>query len=171
MLETLPMLTRADMKKEAEKFINEERQVNGVPVLYHPIYTNGIGYVKLVFDASQVPAEYMAYAGILKNVFAYIDTEHYAYGELYNELNIHTGGVAANINTYTNAKKMDEYKLCFEIKCKAFYDELPKAFALITEVLTHSKLDRGRYWYHHGEPPCRSRGTPCPGGKAKGAFR
>lgn len=140
-LETLPMLTRADMKKEAEKFINEERQVNGVPVLYHPIYTNGIGYVKLVFDASQVPAEYMAYAGILKNVFAYIDTEHYAYGELYNELNIHTGGVAANINTYTNAKKMDEYKLCFEIKCKAFYDELPKAFALITEVLTHSKLD------------------------------
>ncbi len=140
-LATLPMLTRADMKKEAEKFINEERQVNGVPVLYHSIYTNGIGYVKLVFDASQVPAEYMAYAGILKNVFAYIDTEHYAYGELYNELNIHTGGVAANINTYTNAKKMDEYKLCFEIKCKAFYDELPKAFALITEVLTHSKLD------------------------------
>lgn len=140
-LATLPMLTRADMKKEAEGFINEERKAGGFPVLFHPIYTNGIGYVKLIFDASNVPAEYMAYAGILKNVFAYIDTDNYSYGELYNELNIHTGGVAANINTYTNAKKMDEYKIYFEIKCKAFYEELPKAFELITEVLTRSKLD------------------------------
>lgn len=171
-LEKLPMLTRADMKKEAEPFVNEERKIKDIPVLYHPIYTNGIGYVKLVFDASQVSAQYMAYAGILKDVFAYIDTEHYSYGELYNELNIHTGGVSANIVTYINSKKMDEYKLCFEVKCKALYHELPKALELITEVLTGSKLqDKKRLKEIVSELKSRMQGNMVASGHSVAAMR
>lgn len=171
-LEKLPMLTRADMKKEAEPFVNEERKIKDIPVLYHPIYTNGIGYVKLVFDASQVSAQYMAYAGILKEVFAYIDTEHYSYGELYNELNIHTGGVTTNIVTYINSKKMDEYKLCFEVKCKALYHELPKAFELITDVLTGSKLqDKKRLKEIVSELKSRMQGNMVASGHSVAAMR
>ena len=42
-LEKIPLLTRADMKKEAAPYYNEEKKVGDTTLLYHNIYTNGIG--------------------------------------------------------------------------------------------------------------------------------
>ncbi len=69
-----------------------------------------------------------------------MDTEKYSFGELFNEMNIHTGGIVSSVNTYVNAKKLDEYKMTFEVKTKAMYDELPAAFELMTEIMTASSL-------------------------------
>lgn len=140
-LAKLPMLTRADMKREAEPFINEMREADGTKVLFHEIPTNGIGYVRLIFDASEVPADLFAYIGVLKNILGYVDTQQYSYGELYNEMNIHTGGIISSVNTYVNAKKMDEYKLTFEVKTKAMYDELDEAFSIMRQIITASRLE------------------------------
>ena len=137
----IPMLRREDMKREAEDFVNELRSIGDTKVLFHDIQTNGIGYIRLIFDAANIPAELFSYVGILKNVLGYVDTETYSYGELCNEVNIHTGDIVSSVNTYVNAKKLDEYKLTFEMKTKAMYDELPAAFALMTEVMTASKFD------------------------------
>lgn len=139
-LALIPMLKREDMKKEAEGFVNELRSIGDTKVLFHEIQTNGIGYIKFIFDAANIPTELFAYIGILKNVLGYIDTEQYSYGELCNEINIHTGDIVSSVNTYVNAKKLDEYKLTFEVKTKAMYDELPSAFALMTEIMTASKF-------------------------------
>lgn len=139
-LAKIPMLTREDMKKEAEDFVNEVRFAEDTKVLFHNIYTNGIGYIRLIFDASQIPADLFAYVGILKNVLGFVDTKSYSYGELYNETNIHTGGIYTAVSTYVNAKDLSEYKLTFEIKTKAMYEELSHAFALLSEIMTTSKL-------------------------------
>ena len=137
-LEKIPMLTRADMKKEAEGFVNELREIEDTKVLFHNIHTNGIGYIRLVFDVSNIPKELFSYIGILKNVLGYVDTKSYEYGELYNEINIHTGGISSAVNTYINARNMDEYKLTFEVKTKAMYEELENAFGLLSEIMTTS---------------------------------
>lgn len=140
-LAKIPMLTRADMKKEAEPFVNELRDISGTKVLFHDVQTNGIGYIRLIFDASNIPAELFSYIGVLKNILGYVDTAEYSYGALYNEMNIHTGGIVSSVNTYVNAKKLDEYKLTFEVKTKAMYDELGMAFSLMREIMTASSLD------------------------------
>ncbi len=140
-LTKIPMLRREDLKKEAEDFVNEVRSIGDTNVLFHEIQTNGIGYIRLIFDAANIPAELFSYIGILKNVLGYVDTNKYSYGELCNEINIHTGDIVSSVNTYVNAKKLDEYKLTFELKTKAMYDELPAAFELMTEIMTASKLD------------------------------
>ena len=142
-LARIPMLKREDMKKEAEDFVNEVRRIGDTNVLFHDIQTNGIGYIRLIFDAANIPAELFSYIGILKNVLGYVDTDKYSYGELCNEINIHTGDIVSSVNTYVNAKKLDEYKLTFEMKTKAMYDELPAAFELMTEIMTASRLDDG----------------------------
>ena len=41
-LEKIPMLSRNDLKKEAEPFQNELINVNGTDVLFHDIFTNGV---------------------------------------------------------------------------------------------------------------------------------
>lgn len=140
-LEKLPLLKREDMTKKAATIINEVRSADNTKVLYHNVYTNGIGYVNLLFDMSKLPAKLYPYAGMLKAIFGHIDTEHYSFAELNNEINRNTGGYYMNIGTYTNAKKIEEFKVTFEVKVKAFYNKLPDAFALMKELLLSSKLD------------------------------
>ncbi|MDE7205845.1 MAG: insulinase family protein, partial [Lachnospiraceae bacterium] len=140
-LAKIPMLTREDMKKESEPFINELRDAFGTKVLFHDVQTNGIAYIRLIFDVSHIPAELFSYIGVLKNILGYVDTGRYSYGELYNEMNIHTGGIVSSVNTYVNAKNLDEYKLTFEVKTKAMYDEIGSALELMNEIITSSKLE------------------------------
>lgn len=56
-LQKIPLLKREDIKKEAEKYVNEEHDMaGGTLVLEHDIYTNGIAYLRFMFDIGQIPA-------------------------------------------------------------------------------------------------------------------
>lgn len=140
-LEKIPLLTREDMKKEAENYVNEERHAKDTLILFHDIFTNGIGYVRLVFDIGQVPKELFPYIGVLKNVLGMVDTQNYAYGDLFHETNSKTGGVQMVVNTYINAQNTSEYKMTLEVKVKVLYENLKEAFALVEEMLLRSKFD------------------------------
>ncbi len=146
-LETIPLLTRQDMKKEAAAFVNEVRVADGTTILFHDIFTNGIGYLNLIFDLKQVPARLLPYVGILKAVLTMVDTEHYSYGELFNEINIHTGGIKAVVSTYTNADKLDEYKMTLEIRSKALYEKKEKALELMKEIILTSRFEDTKRLY------------------------
>lgn len=171
-LAKIPMLTREDMKKEAEGFINEVRFIEDTKVLFHNIYTNGIGYIRLIFDASNIPADLFAYVGILKNVLGFVDTKNYDYGELYNETNIHTGGIYTTVSTYVNARNLEEYKLTFEVKTKAMYEELENAFGLLSEIMTTSSLtDENRILEIVAEMKSRMQGNMTSAGHSLAAIR
>lgn len=139
-LEKIPLLTRADMKKEAEKYVNEERKAGNTLLLYHDIFTNGIGYLRFMFDLRQVPGELFPYVGLLKSVLGMVDTKNYTYGELFNEINIKTGGINTVVNTYIDADDMQKYTAALEIKVKVLYENLEQAFKLVNEIVMHSKF-------------------------------
>lgn len=143
-LKTIPLLTREDMKKEAAAYVNEERKISDTTLLFHNIFTNGIGYLNLVFDLGKVPAELFPYVGILKTALMMVSTEHYSYGELFNEVNIHTGGIRFVVNTYVNAERMEEYRTTLEVKAKTLYENRDKAFELIEEILLTSNFEDTR---------------------------
>lgn len=126
------------MKKEAMPYVNEEKKVGDTVLLYHDIYTNGIGYLRFMFDLRQVPEELFPYVGVLKTVLGLVSTEHYSYSELYNEINLQTGGIAPAVNTYTDARDLQNYTATLDLKVKVLYENLPQAFALATEILTRS---------------------------------
>ncbi|MBD5522538.1 MAG: insulinase family protein [Lachnospiraceae bacterium] len=140
-LEKIPLLTREDMKKEAEKYVNEEKKVGNTVFLYHDIFTNGIGYLRFMFNLNTVPEELFPYVGLLKAVLALVDTDNYTYGELFNEINILTGGITPVINTYTDARDMSKYTATMEIKVKALYENMEHAFRLVKEIVMNSRFD------------------------------
>ncbi|MDE7268832.1 MAG: insulinase family protein, partial [Lachnospiraceae bacterium] len=171
-LEKLPMLTREDMKKKSEPFVNELRDACGTKVLFHDVKTNGIAYIKLIFDTSNVPTELFSYIGVLKNILGYVDTAAYSYGELYNEMNIHTGGIISSVSTYVNAKKLDEYKLTFEVKTKAMYEEIGEALHILQEIITASSLsDEDRILEILEELKSRMQGNMTSAGHSLAAVR
>lgn len=140
-IEKIPMLTRSDMKKEAAEFTLEERDCDGTKLLYSKLFSGGILYLNLLFDIRAIPEEELPYLGILKAMFAYVDTKHYTYGDLANEINLETGGMSAGINTYASAKDENSYEAKFEIRTKVLYGKLREALELIEEILLYSNLE------------------------------
>lgn len=134
-LAKIPLLTRADMKKEAAKFINEERALGDTKALFHDMFTNGIGYLRLIFRLDQIPAEYFPYIGVLKGTLGLLNTEHYSYGDLFNEMNIVTGGMAAVNNAYSSIENPDKCTVTLELKTKVLYENIARAIELMEEVI------------------------------------
>ena len=61
-----------------------------------------------MFDLSGVPEEMLPYVGILQSVLGIIDTEHFEYGALFNEINMHTGGIGTSLELYSDVTNVRE---------------------------------------------------------------
>ncbi len=140
-LECIPMLEVSDIERKIEPLHNKLLQVGDINVLFHDIFSNGIGYVDLLFSADAVETEDLQYLALLKSVLGYIDTEHYTYQELADEINMHTGGIMPGITCFTKQEKLQEPFMRFGIRTKALYGEMKKTFELIQEIIQYSKLD------------------------------
>ena len=139
-LEKIPLLELKDLKKESEKFIYEKKVENGVDILFHNIFTNGIVYLTFVFDLKNLDAKLISDVSVLKKVVGMMDTENYSYGDLFNEINIKTGGITGSISTYTDSDDASKFKTTIEISVKVLHENLHYAFDLVKEILTKTKL-------------------------------
>ena len=137
-LAKIPLLAREDIGKEARKIVNEECAIGDVPVLKHEVFTNGIAYLRMIFECKEIPADLLPYLGIFKGCLGLLNTENYSYGDLFNEINIVTGGMSAVNNCYSNIDDLNQYRLTLEIKTKVLYDNISKAIELMREVLMTS---------------------------------
>ncbi|MBP5414522.1 MAG: insulinase family protein, partial [Lachnospiraceae bacterium] len=68
-------------------------------------------------------------------------TANYTYGELFNQINIRTGGIVPVCNIYTDSKNLDDTRVTFEWKAKVLEGGLDAAFELLEEIIFTSVLD------------------------------
>ncbi len=134
-LECIPLLTREDLKKEASKYVNELKEVQGIKLLTHPLYTKGIAYIRLIFDTKDVPQDLFPYISLLRACMGYMDTVKHSYSDLFNEVNLVTGGISPVTNIYTHADDFNEATVTFELKCKVLYEDMAAAVSLMEEML------------------------------------
>ena len=142
-LAKIPVLKREDISRDIAPIFNEEMEMDGVKVVHHNVETNGIGYVTLMFDLSGIREELLPYVGILQSVLGIIDTNNYEYGELFNEINVNTGGIGTSLELYTDVTKVKEkeFRATFEMKGKALYPKMNVMFKMMREILMESRLD------------------------------
>lgn len=137
-LAKIPLLTREDLKREAAPVYNEELMLGDTLALHHDIFTNGIGYFRLIFKIKDIPEAYFPYLGVLKNLFCNLNTEHYSYAELCNEINLATGEIFVAQNNYGNVSDPGKYTMTMEFCTKSLYKNLPKALSLMEEMILTS---------------------------------
>lgn len=145
-LDKIPTLAREDIKKDAEKLYIREKYLDDTLMLCHDVETNGIAYFSLMFDVTDMPAHLIPYMGLMKAVLGYVDTEHYTFQELANEINLYTGGIFSNIGSYAHVEN-NTVSLKYEIKAKTLYKEIPKTFEIIREILTSSNYKKQERLY------------------------
>ena len=141
-LAKIPVLGREDISREIAPIYNKEMETSGVKIVHHEVETNGIGYATMMFDLSEIEEELLPYAGILQSVLGIINTKNYEYGELFNEINVHTGGIGTSLELYTDVTKVKEkdFRATFEIKGKALYPKMDVLFSMMREILMESDL-------------------------------
>lgn len=140
-LEKIPLLKRQDISEDIKPFINTELDVNGIKVVHHNIFTNGIGYLNVMFDVTDIPHRLYPYLGLIKAVLGFMDTENYTYSELVNEINMNSGGVFADVSVFLNAKNPDEYKIMASYGAKIFVDKISFAMKIIAEIVNTTNVD------------------------------
>ena len=137
-LRKLPMLTRADMKKEAMPFSNIEDTLSDVKVVRHDIESNGIDYISFLFDAGDFAQSELGYLGFFTNALGLGSTENYSYTDLANATNIYTGGISTGTASHPDIKDRNNFVFKFEVKLKVLEKNLDKALELMEQMLLSS---------------------------------
>lgn len=137
-LRKLPMLTRADMKKNAMPFSNIEDELLDVKVVRHDIESNGIDYISFLFDAGDFAQSELGYLGFFTNALGLVSTEKYSYTDLANATNIYTGGISTGTASHPDIKDRNNFVFKFEVKLKVLEKNLDKALELMQQMLLSS---------------------------------
>ena len=147
-LAKIPMLTREDLTRESKPFVNRFMTADTVlggekaletQVIAHPLNTAGIDYLTFMFEITDLPQKFFPYLGIFKTLLGVLDTEHFSYAELDQEINIYTGGIGTTVSVYTQNGDLSKYRMTTEINCKVLHGNLEHAFRLIGEILTKTR--------------------------------
>lgn len=137
-LRKLPMLTRADMKKNAMPFSNIEDELLDVKVVRHDIESNGIDYISFLFDAGDFAQSELGYLGFFTNALGLVSTEKYSYTDLANATNIYTGGISTGTASHPDIKDRNNFVFKVEVKLKVLEKNLDKALELMEQMLLTS---------------------------------
>lgn len=140
-LEKIPLLAIKDIEPKIESLPLAEKEENGVPVLFHPQFTNRIAYVNFYFDACGVPEDLVPYLFLLVRILGKVSTSKQDYTELSNEINIQTGGIQFDVSAYSQSRTDEEFSPKLLVESKALVEKLPQMVELVTEIITNSRYN------------------------------
>lgn len=140
-LKTLPLLSIDDLEKKVTPLLNRKIDNDSVDILKHDVFTNGIAYIKLLFNMDKVPKQYLQYAVLLKNLMGLMDTTNFTYADLASEINLQSGGIGPGSSVYVDLDNLGEFTHCFEMKARVLYEKIPFAFDMIKEMVFETKYE------------------------------
>lgn len=139
-LEKIPMLELSDIEKNAANIKNREMKVDDFPVVCQDIFTNGIAYIGYHFSLKHVDLSLIPYVSLLVALYKEVDTEHYSYNELSNEIDLKTGGIGMSVSSLSVKEELGEYAIHLSVRGKALYENIGDALSLMQEILYTSKI-------------------------------
>ena len=137
-LATIPILSRSDIRPDAEPLPLEVRDIAGTKILYADIETSGIVYLNFYFSLAAVAQSDLPYAYLLAEMFGAVDTARRSYADLAVQRNLYTGGIGGDIVAYTRAGEPDSLAPRYKLRAKVLRENLPRLLDLLTEMMTES---------------------------------
>ena len=137
-LATIPLLDISDINPEPRKLYNRESEVEGVQVIAHDIFTNGISYFDIFFDISDMKFEDLGKMQLIIELLKYVDTDNYTYNDLSKKINLSTGGIAFDIGCFDVLDK--DVKPYVSCKVKTFDEKLDAGIELLEEIVLRSHI-------------------------------
>lgn len=137
--QSVPKLTKADLKTQARIADNREAQAGPARLIYRFNKTAGIAYTNLYFDLANVPREHLPWLGLLKACFAVVSTEKHDYRTLFDLISETTGGLSFGLETLQHLN--GSWKPYAALSIKALVDKWEETAELIREICQGSLFD------------------------------
>ena len=133
-LKTIPILKREDLKKEAENFPLQFRDMSGTKILFSNIDTHGIIYLTFYFDALKVPQDKIFHAYLLAELLGNVDTKKHSYEELAILTNLNIGGFGVNLHADSENGLPNSFAPRMRIFVKALGSKLEEMTDILAEI-------------------------------------
>lgn len=137
-LATIPMLELSDIPAETEFYTVNASETASIPVMHCDQFTNGIVYADYYFDLKKLPQDKIPYAALLSAILGKMNTQNYSFGELENQLNLHTGGFSSEISSFLENRTDEGMQPKLLVSAKATDEKTGKMADLLAEILVHS---------------------------------
>ncbi len=94
-LATIPLLRLEDLERQSRVVPVEEERLQGVPLLTHDLFTNGIVYLDLALNLRALPRELLPWVPLFSAALLEMGTRHEDYVRLSQRIGRKTGGIRA----------------------------------------------------------------------------
>jgi hypothetical protein len=136
---TLPKLQIDDIPKSVEIIPAKSVKISEMNILEHDIFTNGISYIDLAFDLSNIPEEYQLYLPLLGKIMLGMGAAGFSYEEMAKLISLNIGGLTYDLAAGFSADGKSHWqKMIFSFK--SLYKNIPKAVDIINNILTEGDL-------------------------------
>jgi len=138
-LSTLPRLKLSDIPRAMETIPTEKFEIAGIPALKHEIFANGIAYLDIAFDVSDIPEELQPYLPLLGKLTAGMGAAGLGYEEMAKRIALKTGGLWCKLSAGATADgKGNWQKMIFRVK--ALHRNVSDAVNIVSDILTEGDL-------------------------------
>lgn len=143
-LAALPRLKRADIPRQAEIIPSEESRADGVDVLKHEIFGNGIVYLDCAFDVSHVPDEMQPWLPLLGKFARGMGAAGRRYDEMATRISTAMGALGVQLASgFGRDGRQTWQRMIFRMR--ALHRNIPEALSLLGDILSAGDLsDRRR---------------------------
>lgn len=137
-LASIPQLDLKDISPQPELISTEEKDLDGVRMLYHELQTHGIVYISAYFPLTQLSFEELSAAALVTEFFKDLPTEKYGVLDLQEEIRMHLGSLSFGLDILSEDGDRGECTPCLRARASVLKDKLGYAEDLMTEVLLHT---------------------------------
>ena len=130
----LPSLNVSDISRLIETIPTVKAAIDNVPVMMHDIFANGIGYLDLAFDVSDVPEYLQPYLPLLAKLIANMGAAGLDYEEMAKRIVLKTGGISYHLSAGMTTEGRNSWqKLIFRVR--ALHRNIADAVSIISDIL------------------------------------
>lgn len=140
-LKTVPLLEIADIERKQEDLPLQKKELDGTPLLWLDTFTKGIVYLNFYFDAGAVDQELIPYVQLYSELVGMMATDELGYGDLENQVNLHTGGISTALRPVAVLRDDARMKPYFTMSGKAMPEKAARLLHLMELQLLHSRWD------------------------------
>ncbi|MDO5725579.1 MAG: insulinase family protein [Tissierellia bacterium] len=139
--QTIPRLNLEDIPKEITKLDTKVLKKDYGELLKTIYPSNGVSYITMSFDLSNIEEEYLERLGIFASLIGKVDTEKMNYEKLDNQIYINTGGIRFGLGVEMANDDTEKYFPRFQINSKSTPGFEVKMLELIREIVKDSNFE------------------------------
>jgi len=140
-LALIPFLSLNDINPRNETIVTEPEVWTEFTLLKHPVTTNGIVYLNCYFDLAHAETEDLPWLSLYSTLCGRMNSENYTYGELSNQIGIHTGGISIGPQLVNDFQDPDMILLKMHLSGKALSGKVEHLLSLITEFALRLEVE------------------------------